>query len=134
MGRKHRRRFRSIAYALFSACLIACLVVAPLCSARCATTLCLPTSSDNAADTCHHSSHHTGPALAFTAAPSSAACPIGELIFTTPRPGNFSVPVDWYVSIVFSDLNTATPSVATGLAPCSARVSIFCSPPLPLRI
>src|SRR5271165_4354859 len=133
MGRKHRRRFRSIAYALFSACLLACLVVAPLCSARCATTLCLPASSDNAADTCHHSSHHTGPALAFTAAPSGA-CAVGELIFTTPRPSNLSVSVDSYVSAVLSDLNTATPSVATGLAPCSARVSIFFSPPLPLRI
>ena len=116
--------------ALISASLIACLTIAPICAARCATTLCVPASTDNLANDCHHS--HTP--LRFRAhihhPLSHSLRAQRELIFTTPRLNASSVSIESYVfSIAVPHLDVAMQSLAFGLPP-SARTAIprFFSP------
>jgi hypothetical protein len=125
----------SFVRALISASLIACLTIAPICAARCATTLCVPVSSDNSPNDCHHSSHHSGSAPTFTTR-SAIPCPTAELIFTTPRLDPSSVSIESHAfSIALPHLDVAMQSLAFGLSPSSVRPAIpKFSPRLPLRL
>jgi hypothetical protein len=125
----------SFVRALISASLIACLTIAPICAARCATTLCVPASSDNSPNDCHHSSHQSGSAPTFTTS-SATPCASAELLFTTPRLGTSSVSIESHVfSIALPHPDVAMQTLAFGLSPSSVRPAIpKFSPPLPLRL